>query len=82
MTSRNINIWQWIAAGLASIVIAIGGYFVNQIDNRLEEYDRRIAEFEVYKFAHAELTRDQMLTIETRLARIEEKIDSMNIKRR
>lgn len=71
-------IWRWIVAGLASFSISLGAYFVNKNDRRLDSHDRRFEELERYKLQQVELTRDQMIRIESRLTRMEEKLDSIN----
>jgi hypothetical protein len=61
----NGNFWRWFATVTFGLLLSFSAYYVRANDRRWEEYER-------WKHHHEEFSRDSMVEVQSRLARIEE----------
>lgn len=75
MVNRIENgMWRWIATTVFALLISISAYYVRANDKKWDDID-------LWKQQQQQLDREVMIELQTRLVRIEEKLDTLRRER-
>jgi len=77
----NGNFYKIVSGFLLTLLLSVGAYFVREKDRSVEMLHRRIDKLEQWREAHEKYSRERSEVIESRLVRIEEKLDALKSKR-